>query len=95
MFVSNMETMNNKIYSVSYDLLRSWLKDQRVKKELTIRELAQLLGRHHSIIGKIEQTRRKIDIIEFIDYCDALEVDPLDGLKIILENRNKISKTKV
>jgi transcriptional regulator with XRE-family HTH domain len=83
--------MNNKVYSESYDLLRSWLKSQRESKGLTIRQLAQILGRHHSIIGKVEQSRRKLDIIEFIEYCEALEVNPIDGLKYIIKDRNKTS----
>jgi transcriptional regulator with XRE-family HTH domain len=84
-----METMNKQIYSQTYDLLRLWLKQQREKKGLTIRELAKILGRHHSIVGKTETSGRKIDIIEFIEYCDALGVDPLDGLRVILEKRSR------
>ena len=36
------------------------------------------------IVGKIEQSRRKVDIVEFVEYCRMLEVDPHEGLDIII-----------
>lgn len=57
---------------------------------MSIRALAEKLELHHSIIGKIEQGGRKIDILEFAEYCKALDVDPHEGLDLILtEKRNK------
>ena len=48
---------------------------------MSIRALAEKLELHHSIIGKIEQGGRKIDILEFAEYCKALDVDPHEGLE--------------
>ena len=79
-----IETMNRSLYSQYYDALRLWLKTQRDERGLSIRALAEKLGRHHSIVGKIEQSRRKIDIVEFVEYCKILEVDPHEGLDIII-----------
>lgn len=57
---------------------------------MSIRALAEKLELHHSIIGKIEQGGRKIDILEFAEYCKALDVDPHEGLDLLLtEKRNK------
>lgn len=41
-----------------------------------MRDLAQLLGVHHSIIGKIETGERRLDVIEWIEYCEAIGADP-------------------
>ena len=79
-----IETMNRSLYSHYYDALRLWLKTKRDERGLSIRALAEMLGRHHSIVGKIEQSRRKIDIVEFVEYCKILEVDPHEGLDIII-----------
>lgn len=87
--VSKVETMNNKIYTQSYDVLRSWLKSKREEKGLTIRQLADLLGRHHSIIGKVEQSRRKIDVIELLEYCEVLEVDPHEAIQVLQDVKGK------
>ena len=79
-----IETMERSLYSKKYETLRNWLKEERLKQEgLSIRELAKRPEVHHSIVGKIEQGERKLDIIEYVDYCDALGVDPNLGLDII------------
>lgn len=76
--------MNRSLYSKYYDALRLWLKNKRDLKGLSIRALAEKLGVHHSIVGKIEQSRRKVDIVEFVEYCRILEIDPHEGLDIII-----------
>ena len=78
--------MKNSVYSPHYDKLRVWLKNQRVEKGLTLRDLSTLTGIHHSIFGKIEQGRRRIDLVEFVEYCQALGADPQEGILIILSS---------
>jgi predicted transcriptional regulator len=87
--VSIIETMKTSLYSTHYDQLRKWLKVARESKGLTLRDISQLTGQHHSIIGKIEQSRRKIDIIEFVEYCKILKVDPLEGLLVVMNSIDK------
>ena len=57
---------------------------------MSIRALAEKLELHHSIIGKIEQGGRKIDILEFAEYCKALDVDPHEGLDLILTDKSNL-----
>ena len=78
--------MKNSVYSPHYDKLRVWLKNQRVEKGLTLRDLSTLTGIHHSIFGKIEQGRRRIDLVEFVEYCQALDADPQEGIRIIVSS---------
>jgi transcriptional regulator with XRE-family HTH domain len=66
--------------------LTKWLKEKRKEKGHTMRSLAQVLGTPHSFIGKIEQQERRLDVVEFIRYCNALEVDPQVGLNIAMDN---------
>jgi len=75
--------MRSSTYSTEYTALRSWLKQKREEKGLSLRDVAELVGRHHSVIGKMEQDRRKIDVVEFVEYCLALEIDPKEGLTVI------------
>ncbi len=42
------------------------------------RDLAQRLGVIHSFVGKIETGDRRLDIFEFMIYCQALELDCCD-----------------
>ena len=78
--VSMIETINRSLYPQYYDALRLWLKTKRDDKGLSIRALAEKLGRLHSIVGKI-------DIVEFVEYCRVLEVDPHEGLDIIISDK--------
>lgn len=63
--------------------LIAWLKKQRTVQNLTMRNLADKLCVPHSFIGKVEQGERRLDVIEFIQYCEALNVSPLEGIRII------------
>ena len=60
-----------------------WLREQREAQGLTMRDFAVKLGEHHSVIGKIEQGERRLDVGEYLQYCKALEVSPLNGLKVV------------
>ncbi len=64
--------------------LTSWLKDKRKEKGHTMRSLAQLIGTPHSFIGKIEHQERRLDVVEFVRYCQALEIDPSEGIEMIM-----------
>lgn len=86
--VSSIETMKPSSYSNQYSELRKWLKAKREEQGITLREAAGFLDRHHSIIGKIEQNRKRIDVAEFVEYCEALGVDPHEGLDVFIDTRH-------
>jgi transcriptional regulator with XRE-family HTH domain len=60
-----------------------WLKAKREEQGLTMRDLAEKLEAPHSFVGKTEQGERRLDVIEYIQYCEALNVSPEEGLRII------------
>lgn len=66
--------------------LANWLKEQREAKGLTIRALAAELEVPHSFVGKVEQRERRLDVFEYLQYCEALGVSPIDGLREIDPN---------
>ena len=61
-----------------------WLKRQRQEKGHTMRSLSEILGTPHSFIGKVENQERRLDVVEYVRYCQALAIDPMDGLKQVL-----------
>lgn len=75
-----------------YEHLRKWLKEARKASGLSIRELGDRLGVHHSIVGKIESSDRKLELFEFINYCEALNVNPSSYIEIITSACNKTSQ---
>ncbi|MEZ9233600.1 helix-turn-helix domain-containing protein [Vibrio amylolyticus] len=63
--------------------LIAWLKQQRSEQGLTMRDLAERLEVPHSFVGKVEQGERRLDVVEYIQYCEALNVSPLIGIQYI------------
>ena len=78
------------LYSSEYDTLRLWLKNARKSSGLSIRELATKLNIHHSILGKVEKGDRKLELFEFINYCNAIGVSAEEGFNVALEANNKV-----
>lgn len=75
--------MKKTLHSSEYQMLTGWLKTQREAKGLSMRELADKMDIPHSFIGKVEQRERKLDVIEYIAYCEALGISPTEGIKLI------------
>ena len=48
-----------------------------------MRALAERLERPHSFVQKIEQGERRLDVIEYIAYCRALDVLPEHGINLL------------
>lgn len=78
--------MKSSPYSPQYEQLRTWLKKQRDESGLSLREASLAMGRHHSVLGKMEQDRRKIEILEFVNYCLVLGADPHEGIDILIQS---------
>ncbi len=60
------------------------LVEIRENAGVTQRELARRLGRAHSYVGRIETGDRRLDLPEFIEWCEQLKADPLEVLRRIL-----------
>jgi transcriptional regulator with XRE-family HTH domain len=68
-----------------YEYLRSELKKARLAGELHQLDLAKRLKKPQSFISKVESGERNLDIIEFISYCTALELEPAKFLKKLID----------
>ena len=75
--------MIKSINSEKYQLLLDWLKEERLSKGLSIRDLALIIDEPFQFISKIETAQRKLNIYEYVQYCEALNLDPTNGLKIL------------
>lgn len=76
-------TFRTSIHSDKQQQLRLILKNQRETLGLTQRQLAERMGVIYSLIGKIETGDRRLDVLEFIDYCKALELEPCDVIQAL------------
>ncbi len=65
----------------SYELLQKLLVDTRKSQSLTQAEIADRLNKPQSYISKYEIGERRLDVIEFLEVCQALSVKPASLLK--------------
>lgn len=85
--------MNNitlSIHSDEYVWLRKLFIQKRNELGLSQRALADRLGVIYSFVAKVETGDRKLDIFEFVKYCEALELDAhttIQQLITLLQNR--------
>jgi len=60
------------------------LVEVRTKAGFTQRELARRLDRAHSYVSRIEKGDRRLDLPEFIQWCEVLGADPVDVIQRIM-----------
>ncbi len=75
--------MFKSLHNPQYIRLVAWLKEQREAQGLSMRDLAARLDVPHSFVGKTEQGERRLDILEYVQYCEALGLEPESGFKIM------------
>lgn len=75
--------MTLSINSKDAETLLAWLKDQRQSRGMSMRELGDLLGVPHSFVQKVESGERRLDVVEYVWYCEALGISPIDGIRKI------------
>lgn len=75
--------MIKTIHDTKYENLIRWLASIRKERGLTVREVGKLIGEHHQLVSRIETLQRKLNIYEYIQYCEALEINPDEGLEIL------------
>ena len=75
--------MQKTITAEKYLSLLAWLKDARQQQGLPMRDLAQIINEPHQLIGKIESGERRLDVYEYVQYCAALGLDPIVGIKLL------------
>lgn len=63
------------------------LKALRQEANLTMRQLASKIDTPHSFIGKIEFSNRRLDVGEFVQYCQAMQQDPVEVLQMIIDKQ--------
>ncbi len=78
-----MGNLRLSIHSSEYSWLRERLLNRRLELGYTQRALGEKMGVIHSFIGKVETGERRLDIFEFITYCETLELDPVELIKEI------------
>lgn len=78
-----MKTLKLSIHSPEHIWLRQLFIKRREELGLSQRALAERLDVIYSFIGKVETGDRRLDIFEFVAYCEGLELDVVEIIKKI------------
>lgn len=80
-----MVSVMKMVFDPDYRRLVGWLAAERRYKKLSQPNLAAQLGyASHSYISKIETFERKLDLVEFVKICKILELDPHEGIAMLI-----------
>ena len=68
--------MPRTLGSPQQDVLCAFLIEARHKAKLTQADVAKRLRRHQSFVATVESGQRRIDVVEMLDFADAMGFDP-------------------
>jgi transcriptional regulator with XRE-family HTH domain len=59
-----------------YRLLLELLRDARLRIGITQAQLADTFGNTQTFVSKVERGERRLDVVEFLEWCEALGLAP-------------------
>jgi transcriptional regulator with XRE-family HTH domain len=72
-----------------YKIFEDALTQARHEKGLTQADVAARLGKPQSFVSKYESGERRLDVIEFVEVCEALKISPHQIIEEISANDAK------
>ena len=71
-------------HALTYRVLPPFLRALRVQAGMTQRQFGAKLGKPQSWVYNCEVANRRVDVTEFIAWCKACGVEPLESFKRLL-----------
>ena len=66
----------------------------RTQAGLTQMQVAKKLAKPQSYIAKVEGADRKLDVMEFVELCEAIHQNPSELIKQLQQSPNQKLKSK-
>jgi transcriptional regulator with XRE-family HTH domain len=79
--------MTRSTHHDHYRRLLDLLRDVRRELGVTQIDLGQRLDNTQAFVSKFERGERRLDVVEFVEVCEALGVPPLDVFARYLAQR--------
>lgn len=79
--------MARSTHHPDYQVLLEVLRRRREESGLTQGEVALALGNTQTFVSKVERGERRIDVIELVEWCEALGFSPGDTFGELLSRR--------
>lgn len=83
------ESPSKSLFSSENDVLRQTLRQERKRLGLTQAAVAEACRWEQSVIAKIEQGERRVDVVEFIWMAEAMRLKPERLFRLVLKNLRK------
>ena len=80
--------LTKSLHSPEHAALCELLLAARRKAGLTQQIVAKRLKKPQSFVAKVEGGERRLDILEFLDFTNAVETDPIKILRALQKARN-------
>jgi transcriptional regulator with XRE-family HTH domain len=71
------------IDSPRHEALRAFIIEKREKAGLRQVDVAQRLGRYQSYVSHVEGGQKLLDVVELMDWAEAIGFDPRDAVRQI------------
>lgn len=81
--------MTGSTHAPDYQLMLEVLRETRKRKGVPQVVLAERLGNTQTFVSKCERGERRLDIVEFVEFAEALDVSPEDVFAAFIERRSK------
>ena len=76
--------MPKTLRSPRHEALRVLLIKERKQAGLTQTKVAKKLRRYQSFVAMVEGGQRRLDVVEFLDFAEAIGFDPRSAIKHLL-----------
>jgi len=76
-------------FSPAYRHLRTLIIGARRANGLRQADVARKLRRPQSYVSKVESGERRLDVVEFIQFADAIGADPVGILRSVVGRRDR------
>jgi transcriptional regulator with XRE-family HTH domain len=74
----------------NYKLFREMLTAARLEKGRLQSDMAEKLGKNQSFVSKYERGERRLDVAEFMDVAEALDINVAEFIKKYKAALNKL-----
>ena len=79
--------MSRTLQSTRHEALRAFLIERRKKARLTQQDVAAKLKRYQSYVATVEAGQRRVDVVEFLAFAEAIGFDPRDAIKRLMATK--------
>jgi transcriptional regulator with XRE-family HTH domain len=77
--------MSKSVFGGAHQDLVRVLTEARKSSGLTQAELGEKLGKDQSYVSLIENSQRRVDVLEFIALCRAMKIEPARVFGLLME----------